>query len=170
MFSILSEGLQTDGPKSVMIATAEKPQTAEKELRDLKMGLAAFGLIVCTLFFVGLFFYFRSSKAATPDLRPDFESKRAALKEEIMLAGPPQFGTQQQHPAQPVQQTVQEPHQMLKVVAKVDEDTIKIEGHIPIWGLDEKDIVETKVSESDENIAAMIRERERISKSLSGEL
>ena len=46
------------------------------------------------------------------------------------------------------------------------DDVVKIVGHIPVWGLEEKDIVETKVSESDENIAAMVRAREELSKSL----
>ena len=191
MFSVLSEGLQHEGPKSNMIAEPAQvvvmmPNSrvvkAETELRDLKSGLFVLGLGVVVVIVLGLYFFYVKSGSTRPSnlySRDTLDNKKADLKDNILLAGPPQGlgqpaqsmqGSQRPQVPQRSQPDIKDaqPVHSARSPLKLDltEDIVKIVGHIPVWGLEDKDIVETKVSESDENIAAMIRAREQLSKSL----
>jgi len=200
MFSILADGLKTEGPKSNMIAEPaqvvvmmpnSRVNKAETELRDLKTGIFVVGLFILGLLILGLWWALsrpRQNLDIMPSIQktkssvsngPDFTAKKAELKDEILLGGPPQFGQQRGQPVghqvQVGPQKVTEPKielqkaMHMKPRADVEvplDDIVRVTGHIPVWDIDEKDIVETKVSESDATIAAMVRERERISKSL----
>lgn len=197
MFSILADGLKTEGPKSNMIAEPaqvvvmmpnSRVNKAEAELRDLKTGIVVVGLFVFGLIILGLWWALsrpRQSLDVMPSMqrRPnttntvDFIAKKAELKEDILLGGPPQLGPQvgpQLKPAKQLEAPIRsEPHKLNLIERRKPEavelpldDIVRVVGHIPVWDLEDKDIVETKVSESDATIAAMVRERERLSKSL----
>lgn len=199
MFSILADGLKTEGPKSNMIAEPaqvvvmmpnSRVNKAEAELRDLKTGIAVVALIFIGLFVFAIYWFFSRPKRSLEDMEPvklkktSFVEKKAELKDDILLGGPPQM-PQKNAGVQNVRQDVrqdgrqdvhQDVRQNVKVhsipllpVTQIDsplDDIVKVTGHIPVWGLEEKDIVETKVSETDATIAAMVREREKLSKAL----
>ena len=198
MFSILADGLKTEGPKSNMIAEPAQvvvmmPNTrvnkAEAELRDLKTGIAVVGLVFIGLFVFAIYWFFSKPKRSLEDMEPvkvkknSFVEKKAELKDDILLGGPPQMPQLKpgsQNARSDVRSDARSEVRLdvrsdvrpdVKVIAsaQVDlplDDIVKVIGHIPVWGLEEKDIVETKVSETDATIAAMVREREKLSKAL----